>query len=205
MRIRISPETTMDESRGNGVAGVLRTVRTTGSRVRAGVAASVVTLVALTGCANAEPGVVAYVDGTKITDRQVSAAVEGISSTLQEGQQVSTPAVVNAMIHGAIAEHLAAQNNIVITDGQRDALIKESNLAGLVGVPSARPVAYDIADQQIVSTKLGPEAYLAAAEQQRVTLNPRYGVLDPEQKLIVSDQSGGLADPESTPTPSVPQ
>lgn len=187
------------------VAVVLSRVRTTGNRVRVGVAASVVTLVALAGCANAEPGVAAYVDGTKITDRQVNAAVEGITSTLQEGQQVSTPAVLNAMIHGAIAEHLAEQNSIAITDSQRDVLLKDSNLASLVNVPSARTVAYDVADQQIVSTKLGPDAYLAAVEQQQVTLNPRYGVLDPKQKLIVSDQSGGLANPAITPTPAIPQ
>jgi hypothetical protein len=173
--------------------------------IRAGVAASVVGLVALAGCANAEPGVAAYVDGTKITDREVTSAVDGITSTLQEGQEVSTPAVLNAMIHGAIAANLAAKNNIVITDSQRDTLLKDSNLAALVKVPSARVVAYDVADQEIVSKQLGADAYLAATEQQQVTLNPRYGVLDPKQKLIVSDQSGGLANPAITPSPTVPQ
>lgn len=173
--------------------------------VRAGaVAATVAALIGLAGCSGAEPGVAAYVDGTKITDTQVSAAVAGISATLAEGQQVSTPAVINAMIHGAIAEQLAAANNIAISDTERETLLKGSNLESLVTVPDARSVAYDVADQQIVSTKLGAEAYLAAVAQQDVTLNPRYGVLDPAQKLIVTDESGSLAKP-GTPTPEIPQ
>jgi hypothetical protein len=198
--------TSVDEVAVSLGPGVLSSgVLSPGRRVRAGVAASVLVLVALAGCANAEPGVAAYVDGTKITDRELTAAVEGVTSTLEEGQQVSTPAVLNAMIHGAIAEQLAAKDNIVITDTQRDTVLKDSNLANLVNVPAARPIAYDVADQQIVSTKLGAQAYLAAVEQKRVTLNPRFGVLDPKQKLIVSDQSGGLANPAITPTPAVPQ
>jgi hypothetical protein len=153
------------------------------------------------GCARQDPSVVAYVDGTKITQQQVDDAVEGVTSILQEGQSVSRQAVVNAMIHGAIAEHLAAANKITITDADRDALIKNSNLAGLLDVPKGRPVAYDVADQQIVSQKLGSEAYLAALAQQQVTLNPRFGVLDPNQKTIITDKSASLAEPMTSPTP----
>ncbi len=167
--------------------------------------AGALALVVLAGCANAEPGVAAYVGGTKITDTQVTDAVDGVSQTLGQGQQVSTPAVVNALIHGAIAERVAAQHNIVITDGERDSLIKGSNLAALVNVPAAKVVAYDVADQEIVAKKLGAEPYLAELQQQRVTLNPRYGVLDPKQQLIVADRSGSLADPASTPAPQAPQ
>jgi hypothetical protein len=68
-------------------------------------------------------------------------------------------------------------------------------------VPAGRPVAYDVADQQIVSGKLGSQAYLAAVAQQSVTLNPRFGVLDPAQKTIINDKSASLARPVATPTP----
>lgn len=147
------------------------------------------------GCGNAEPSVVAYVGPSRITEQQVDDAVEGVSSILEEGQTVSRAAIVNALIHGAIAEQLAADNNIAITDGERDALIKNSNLAGLLNVPEARPVAYDVADQQIVSDRLGTAAYLAAVGEQQVTLNPRFGVLDPNQKTIIADKSASLAEP----------
>ncbi len=166
--------------------------------------ASLLALTALAGCANAEPGVAAYVDGIRITDQQVKASVDGIGTTLEEGQQVSTSAVLNAMIYGAISEQLASKNNIAISDADRQTILQGSSVEGLVAVPAARSVAYDLADQQIVSTKLGSEAFLAAVAEQDVTLNPRYGVLDPQQKLIVSDGSGSLARPAS-PTPEVPQ
>ncbi|HKN45090.1 MAG TPA: hypothetical protein VJW23_14335 [Propionibacteriaceae bacterium] len=174
-------------------------------RSRAACAAALAGVLAITlfaaGCAKADPSVAAYVDDSEITQQQVDDAVEGVSSILQEGQQVSQAAVVNAMIHGVIAEQLAAANKITITDGERDALIKNSNLAGLLNVPKGRPIAYDVADQQIVSGKLGSEAYLAAVAKEPVTLNPRFGVLDPNQKTIIDDKSASLAKPVATPTP----
>ena len=160
------------------------------------IAVSVVALLALaSGCANAEPNVVAYVGPTEISQGELDDAVAGVTSTLQEGQQVSREAVVNALIHGALAEQIAAANNITVTDSERDTLLKASELAGLLDVPAAKPIAYDVADQQIVAGKVGGEAYLKAISEWPVTLNPRYGVLDPAQKLIVTDQSGSLAKP----------
>jgi hypothetical protein len=174
-------------------------------RRRAARAAALIGVVVVTlfaaGCAKAEPSVAAYVGNSKITEQQVDDAVEGVSAILQEGQSVSQAAVINAMIHGLIAEKAAAANKITITDGERDALIKDSNLVGLLNVPKGRPVAYDVADQQIVSGKIGSAAYLAAVNDQQVTLNPRFGVLDPTQKTIITDQSASLAEPAPTQTP----
>jgi hypothetical protein len=171
------------------------------SGLRAVALAGVAVTLFATGCANADPSVVAYVGTSKITQQQVDDAVEGVSTILQEGQTVSRAAIVNAMIHGLIAEQVAAANKITITDSQRDALIKNSNLAGLLQVPQGRPVAYDLADQQIVSGKVGSEAYLAAISEEHVTLNPRFGVLDPKQKLIITDKSASLAEPAPGQTP----
>lgn len=186
---------------------VKRTQAHGGVRHRAvrGGAVVLLSVVAMAGCSQAEPNVAAYVASTKITDAQVDAAVKGVSATLTEGQQVSTPAVLNALIQGAIAEQLAAENNIVITDSERDQMLAGSNLVSLLAVPAAKVVAYDVVDNQIVSTKLGSQAFLVALESRQVTLNPRYGVLDPKQKLIVSQQSGSLANPAITPTPQIPQ
>jgi hypothetical protein len=174
-----------------------------GLSARRAVALAVVVVITLfaAGCAKADPSVVAYVGTSRITEQQVDDAVEGVSSILQEGQAVSRSAIVNSLIHGLIAEKVAATNKITITDSERDALIKDSNLAGLLTVPKGRPVAYDLADQQIVSGKVGSEAYLAAVSEQQVTLNPRFGVLDPKQKLIITDQSASLAEPVPTQTP----
>jgi hypothetical protein len=167
-----------------------------------GVLLGVVAALALAGCANAEPGVVAYVGDTRITEVQLDRGVAGVSSTLEAGQQVSRDAVVNVMIHGALAEQIATQRNISVTDAEREAVIKNSELAGLLAVPDARPIALDVADQQIVAKKLGAQAYLNAVRNAPVTLNPRFGVLDPTRKLILEGQTGSLAKPViPAPTP----
>ena len=161
----------------------------------------VVVLLALAGCANAEPGVVAYVGDTRITQGQLDQAVAGVSTTLAPGQQVSREAVVNVMIHGALAEQIAADRDISVTDAERETLIKNSELAGLLTVPDAKPIAFDVADQQIVAERVGAEAYLTEVRERPVTLNPRFGVLDPAQKVILGDRTGSLAKPLPAPTP----
>ena len=168
---------------------------------RAAVAAVALLGLALAGCGNASPAVVAYVGDEAISQSSLESAVAGVSSTLQEGQTVSSQAVVNAMIHGALSEQIAARENIAITDADRDAVLQASELAPLVAVPAAKPVAYDVADQQIVSQQVGPDAYLQQVQQLPVKLNPRYGVLDPGQKLIVTGQSGSLSRPAAGETP----
>ena len=168
---------------------------------RTAVAAGALLALALAGCGQASPGVVAYVGDQTITQSAVEQAVAGLSSTLQEGQTVSSEAVVNAMIQGTIAEQIAAEQQIPLTDADRDAVLQGSNLAPLLAVPAAKPVAYDVADQQIVAQKLGSEAFLAALQQMPVKLNPRYGVLDPAQKVIATGQSGSLSLPAAGATP----
>ncbi len=165
-------------------------------------AAAAVAVAALAGCSNASPSVVAYVGDAQISQRQLQQAVDGLSSTLEEGQTVSTEAVVNAMIQGSMAEQIAAEQDIALTDADRDAVLAQSELAPLAKVPEAREVVYDLADSQIVASTLGSEAFLAEIAERDVTLNPRYGVLDPEQKIVVTGQTGSLSQPaEPAPAP----
>jgi hypothetical protein len=168
---------------------------------RAAVAAVALLGLALAGCGNASPAVVAYVGDEAISQSSLESAVAGVSSTLQQGQVVSSQAVVNAMIHGALAEQIAARENITITDADRDAVLQATELAPLVAIPAAKPIAYDVADQQIVAQQVGSDAYLEQVQQLPVKLNPRYGVLDPGQKLIVTGQSGSLSQPAAGATP----
>ncbi len=172
--------------------------------VRAGLAASTLALVALAGCAGAEPSVAAYVGDAKITDAEVTDAVDAIH-TIPGGEEVARQAVLNVMIHGEIASQIATRDNIAITDGQRESVLASGNNAVLLSVPGTKPLAFDVADQQIVSDKIGAEAYLAATQKQSVTLNPRYGALDPAQKLISTQDSGSLTEPGAAATPDVPQ
>lgn len=157
-------------------------------------------LLAGAGCSAANPAVVAYVGSAEITQRQVDEAVAAVQTTVSGEQRVSTPAVVNVMIHGELAAQIATEKKIAITDATREAAVKATNLAPLLAVPEAKPLVYDYADQAIVAQRLGPEGYLGEVGKRQVKLNPRYGVLDPQRKLIVEGGSGSL----STPAPAAP-
>ena len=151
--------------------------------------------VAATGCAGFRGGNVAYVGDQIITQSQLDTALGGVQETLQEGQQVSTDAVVNVMIHGAIANQIAAANKIAVTDAERDKVLAESNLAPLLNVAAAKPIAYDAATQQIVATKMGSAKYLEAVTSVPVQLNPRFGVLNTTEKTIIEGLSSSLSVP----------
>jgi hypothetical protein len=178
----------------------MRFLHATATR-RAALAAAAIAILLTAGCSDASPDVVAYVGKTEISQKQVEAAVAAVSTTVEQGQTVSTDAVVSAMIHGALAEQIAADKNITITDADREAFLRNSNLAPLLKVPGAIPVAYDVADEQLVAKKLGAAAFLAQVQRRSVKLNPRYGVLDPKQKVIVSNASSSLSRPSSSQTP----
>ena len=164
--------------------------------------AALVTVLVTAACSRANPSVVAYVgsDG-QVTQSELDSAVAGISKGLQAGQSVQTSAVVSAMIQGEIARQVAAANNVTVTDADREAVLKGSNLAPLLSIPAAKPVLDDVADAQIVPTKVGTDAYVKALQATPVELNPRYGQLSPTDKTIVDGSTGSL----STPAPAVGQ
>jgi hypothetical protein len=172
-----------------------------GAAKRAAVAVALSATLATAGCSSAAPGVVAYVGDSQITQKQLDTAVKAVSSSAEEGQTVSQEAVINAMIQGEIAAQIAQEAKIPLTDGQRDAFLRTTNLAPLLDVAGAKPILYDVADTALVSKQLGQAPFLAQLAKRSVKLNPRYGVLDPKQKAIVTDQTGSLSKPVAVKTP----
>lgn len=168
---------------------------------RAAVAVVLSATLVTAGCSMAAPGVVAYVGDAQITQKQLDAAVRAVSSTAQGDQTVSQEAVIDAMIQGELAAQIARDQNIPLTDGQRDAFLRTTNLAPLLDVAGAKPIVYDVADTALVSKQLGQAPFLAQVAKRSVKLNPRYGVLDPKQKVVVTDQSGSLSQPAAVKTP----
>ena len=125
--------------------------------------------------------------------RETILGEDGVLAAMAKG----TTLVDHTTSEPALAEEIARANGISVTDAQRDAVIKGSNLAALLDVPDAKPIAYDLADQQLVSKAVGADAYLKAVQATDVELNPRFGVLDPAQKIIADGQSSSLSLPAS--------
>jgi len=177
-----------------------RTVRVPQGRTRrlaAGLLAAL--LLGGAGCARQNPSVVAYVGDGEITQSELDATYPAVVAALADAQPVQQGAVINVMIYGELAEQIAQERGIALTDAQRDALLRGSDIAPLLADPATKTIAYDLADQQIVAQQVGPEAFLAEVAEREVKLNPRYGVLDPQQKIIAGNQSGSLSTPGAVP------
>jgi hypothetical protein len=152
------------------------------------VAAGVLTAAVLLGGCAQSPSDVAMVGADQITRDQYDSAVE-VGGTLN----VAADQVLSVMIVGAIAEQLATEQGIEITDGDRDQVINEAAPGALAQVPEARDFFYDDADRVIVMQQVGEDAFVEAVRAADVTVNPRFGSWDPEQSLQVIPGTGSLS------------
>ncbi len=171
-----------------------------GSRARlAAAAAAVLATLTFSGCSQNSPGVAAYVGDREISDRELNDAVDAVNQALGDQGRVGRGDVVTAMVLGEVSAQVAARKNIAITEADRTA---QTNPA-LLTVPAAREVAFDVADSTIVQEKLGPEAFLAEIKATPVTVNPRYGVWNPDTQgqSILDSGAGSLSKPGAEPTP----
>lgn len=142
----------------------------------------------LGGCAQ-NGDTVASVDGTRITRSQLDASMSGARQLSQPGQQPSSDQVLTIMIRAQIADEIARQRGISISDADRD---KQLNPA-VLQVADARELAYDLADTQIVVNAVGQNAFKKALAAADVTVNPRFGTWDPKQAFGVRGGTGSLS------------
>jgi hypothetical protein len=154
-------------------------------------AGALLTALGVAGCANASPGVAAYVGDEQITQQQLDDVSKQVDAALKRETPVG--AVLQAMIQGELVAQVARSQNIVITDADRDAVVASSDFGTLASTPGGKSLAYDLADISIVQTKMAPEALKAELAKRTVTLNPRYGVFDQATTQIVGGRSGSLS------------
>lgn len=158
---------------------------------------------ATAGCSGNNPSDAAIVGGTSITQSDVDRNVDGLAEAFKlDASRINARNVVGAMITGLQAEQIAAENNITITNGQRDAsLATDETGAQLLQVPDAKELAYDLADAQIVAQQIGVEQFTQRAKEINVKLNPRYGNFEQGQ---MTGETGSLSDPIAPATPQAP-
>lgn len=142
----------------------------------------------LGGCAQ-NGDTVASVDGTRITRSQLDTSMSGARQMSQPGQQPSSDQVLTIMIRGQIADRIAQQRGIPLSDAER---AKQLNPA-VLQVPDARELAYDLADTQIVVNAVGQNAFKKALAAADVSVNPRFGSWDPRQTFGVQGDTGSLS------------
>lgn len=137
-------------------------------------------VIATAGCANSAPDVAAYVGATSISDSRLHDVTVAADAALGAQGQISKSGVLNGLVLGEIADQVAAQRGVRISDSERDALASPSNLGPLLGDERAKELAYGLADAELVRMRIGDEAFFQAIEQAQVRINPRYGTWQPE-------------------------
>ena len=142
----------------------------------------------LTGCSTS-PTDAATVDGTSITRSQLQQALDGANQILGAGNQLSDAQVLTVLVQGVVADSVAEQRNLSITDGDRDAKLSAAALA----VPSARPFVYDVANESIISERIGETQFRDAIASAKVVVNPRYGAWQPQRSIAVIADNGSLS------------
>ncbi len=171
-------------------------------------AALVVSVVALTACANQTAGSAATLDDTRITDQALTTQVQDILEA--KGQPVTSPdaslvqQTLGRMITREIVDRLAEQEGVVITQGKIDEQI--ANYQGQLGGQAQLENAFvqeNVAPSQIAAfirlqvqaqelgialdptgsaEEQGQAVFEAASQLSQeldTTVSPRYGTWDP--------------------------
>lgn len=168
------------------------------SLVKAGAVAAALSVVVLSGCSQASPGVAAYVGGDEVTEKELAASYEAVSEAYGPDQQIDKRQVLSAMIRGEIAQQIAERNGVAVTDAERDAMLASTDDGPiLLAHAEAKLIGYDLVDANLVAGKLGEEKFVAEFQARKVELNPRYGAW----RDVIVDESTSLSQPVAPDAP----
>lgn len=142
----------------------------------------------LTGCTES-PTNAATVNGTTITRAQLQHSLSGANQVLGDSNQLSSAQVLTVLIQGEVAQGLAQQRGLRITDTERNAKLS----AAALSVPAARDFVYDVADANIVAAQVGEAQLTATIKSADVVINPRYGTWQPSSSVAVVAGTGSLS------------
>lgn len=142
-------------------------------------AAAAVSVLALAGCAQS-PNTAATVDGVTITEATVQQASEAVMATYGVTPAEARTFAVNRVIQGVLAERMARDNGITITEADRAKFVAgQPELAALASHPGGQAFADGWIGASVVARSLGSDALLTEIAKHQVVPNPRYGTWDP--------------------------
>lgn len=150
----------------------------------------------LTGCTDS-PTNAATVNGTTITRSQLQQSLSGANQILGAGNELSSAQVLTVLIQGEVAQGVAQQRGLRITDTERNAKLS----AAALSVPAARDFVYDVADTNIVAGQVGEAQLTQSIKSADVVINPRYGAWQPTSSVAVVAGTGSLSQVLQPATP----
>lgn len=149
----------------------------------------------LAGCATGNPQVAAYVDGSPISQAQVDqvsqAIVEASTDPAATAGDVSG-VVLQIMIHGKIAEQVAAGEHYTVAASERQSLISANGLDGLAADPRTADFVTEFVDSSIILQNTDFQNAVAQAwATADVEVNPRFGTWNTQQNALEDGTAGG--------------
>lgn len=175
------------------------------SKARAWVTALAATgLLVLAGCGG-NPQVAAYVGGpTSTIDVQVQQAevdkiARGIADTTSDAYDTAvtfTAPVMQILVQTVLAERVAKDLNLTVTDAQRETFYATAELyPELAKNPATRDfmVAFANANTILAQEPVGT-AFGELVAKTPIRVNPRYGTWDPKAGALVEGSSGSLSE-----------
>lgn len=155
-------------------------------------------LALVAGCSTS-PTTALSVNQTSVSESTVldttKSCLTGLGIPLEFAGANKVP-TINNMLRGVMADQIAKDEGVQITDSQAEQLAQQSLPAeaqGQLNSPECKQMTLGAARFSLLIQQLGQETMMAAVRRLDVVVNPKYGAYDPEQGQIVQDSTGSLS------------
>lgn len=155
-------------------------------------------VLALSGCAGANPQSAAYVDGSPISQSQVDAIAGVLADSTETDDRPAgfAPTVLQILIQSKLVGRAAAEKGLSVPTTDRDAAIAgDATLSALSKNPVTTDFIRNYVDTSLLlQTEAGQAAALEVAERADIVVNPRFGTWDESQLALAQGSSGSLSE-----------
>lgn len=163
-----------------------------GRAVKALVALVVAGMLVLSGCAGQNPNHAATIDGVVVPVSEAEAIFEVLKPYLQA--PATEAKAVSVLVSTRVGAQVAARQGLEFTPEEREAATASVLPPDLAADPNADAFNADYVTTALVSQQLGQEAFVQAAAEVDVLVNPRFGSWDPSLVAVVPG-TGSLSSP----------
>lgn len=162
-----------------------------GRAAKALIALMVTGLLVLGGCSGQNPNHAATVDGAVIPVSEVEAMLPVLTPYLQSP---SAATVTSLLVTSRLGAEVAARQGLEFSQDDRETVAASVLPPDLAADPNAAGFVTDYVTTALVSQQLGQEAFLQAASEFDVVVNPRFGTWDASYASVVPG-GGSLSSP----------
>lgn len=155
-------------------------------------------LLALAGCGG-NPQIAVYVDDAPVPLAKVEAVAQVLADTSSDAYDTAgsfTPTVLQILVQAKLAERVATDKKITVTDAQRQTVYAQNELySTLLKNPVTTGFMQSYADTAVVlADKSAQAAYRDVMAAATIRVNPRFGVWDPRNGSLAEGSSGSLSE-----------